>query len=82
MAPGAHAELATDVEQLMQELESQRVQHNHVGETMLQRDVSAVYLLRTRAAVSSRRGKFEQGVRTDCNTILKTHKHLFRTKRD
>ena len=63
-------------------MRKEAVKHNHVGETMLQRDVSAVYLLRTRAAVSSRRGKFEQGVRTDCNTILKTHKHLFRTKRD
>ena len=80
MAEGAHDELATDVAQLMQELEAQRVLHSHVGETMLQRDVSAVYLLRTRAAVSTKRGKFEQGVRTDCNAILKTHKHLFRKK--
>ena len=80
MAEGAHDELATDVAQLMQELEAQRVLHNHVGETMLQRDVSAVYLLRTRAAVSTKRGKFEQGVRADCNAILKTHKLLFRKK--
>ena len=79
MAAGAHADLEADAAQLLQELETQRLLHNHVGDTMLQRDVSAVYLLRTKAAVSARTGRFVGRVRADCNAILKTHRHLFKT---
>mgnify|MGYP001173657950 FL=1 len=78
MDEGAHGELATDVSHLLQELESQRISHNHLSDAMLQRDVSAVYLLRTGSSVAKKTGRFSGRVRADCNAILKTHKHLFR----
>ena len=78
MAEGAHRELEIDVAQLLQELENQRIAHNHLGDAMLQRDVSAVYLLRTGSTVTRKTGRFAGRVRADCNAILKTHKHLFR----
>ena len=78
MAEGAHGELEVDVGQMLQELENQRIAHNHLGDAMLQRDVSAVYLLRTGSTVTKKTGKFAGRVRADCNAILKTHKHLFR----
>ena len=78
MAEGAHDELAIDARQLLQELESKRVANNHASEAMLQRDVSAVYLLRTRSGVKKTTGRFAGRVRPDCNALLKTHKHLFK----
>ena len=78
MAEGAHGDLEIDVGQMLQELENQRIAHNHLGDAMLQRDVSAVYLLRTGSTVTKKTGRFAGRVRADCNAILKTHKHLFR----
>ena len=78
MAEGNHAELRTDVTHRMQELEAQRLAHNHVGDTMLQSDVSAVYLLGTRASICKKSNKFKGRVAADHNSILKTHRHLFK----
>lgn len=78
MAEGEHTELAADATHLMQELETQRLTHNHVGDTMLQSDVSAVYLLGAKVAVNKKSNKFVGRVAADHNSILKTHRHLFK----
>lgn len=78
MTEGAHTELEIDAAQMLQELEAQRAVHHHMGDAMLQRDVSAVYLLRNKATVKKSTGRFAGKIRADCNAILKTHKHLFR----
>jgi hypothetical protein len=57
-----------------------RLQHAHVGDRILQRDVMAVDLLR-RGGLLHPSGRFVGSVRAECNAILKTHKHLFRVKR-
>ena len=62
------------------ELNDLRLQHAHVGEQILQRDVLAVDLLR-RGGVLNRTGRFAGRVRAECSAILKTHKHLFRVQR-
>lgn len=78
MAEGEHTDLETDATRLMQELESERLSHNHVGDTMLQRDVSAVYLLGCRVSVSKKAQKFVGRVAANHSSILKTHRHLFK----
>lgn len=78
MAAGAHADLETDVSHLLGELAAQRAARGHGGDAMMQRDITAVYLLRNKAAVKKSTGKFVGKVQADCNSILKTHKHLFK----
>ena len=76
---GLHADCKIAVARcLMQELETQRLTHNHVGDTMLQSDVSAVYLLSAKVAVNKKTNKFVGRVAADHNSILKTHRHLFK----
>lgn len=65
MVEREHVELEKDVSQLLQELENQRIAHNH--KDLLQNDIAAVHLLRKRASAVSK--------------ILKTHKHLFRPQK-
>lgn len=78
MSAGAHPDLETDVSQLLSELAAQRAVRGHGGDAMMQRDITAVYMLRRKAAVKRNTGKFVGKVQADCNTILKTHKHLFK----
>jgi len=78
MVAGAHADLETDVSHLLGELAAQRAARGHGGDAMMQRDITAVYLLRNKATVKKSTGKFVGKVQADCNSILKTHKHLFK----
>lgn len=72
--------LALDMTAALDGLADARLRHNHVGDSMQQRDVIAVHMLRNRSALTNA-GKFAgKGVRADSNAILKTHKHLFRVK--
>lgn len=74
------AELRLDMDATLAHLNDLRVQHAHVGELILQRDVLAVDLLR-RGGVLNTSGRFVGRVRAECTAILKTHKHLFRVQR-
>jgi hypothetical protein len=73
-------ELRLDMDAALAHLNDLRLQHAHVGEQILQRDVLAVDLLR-RGGVLNRTGRFAGRVRAECSAILKTHKHLFRVQR-
>ena len=75
----ALAELEQDTQAAIANLNDLRLQHAHMGDQIMQRDVMAVYLLRNGSAVT-KGGKFVGRVRADCHAILKTHKHLFRVK--
>ena len=75
-----YGELRLDTDATLAHLNDLRLQHAHVGEQILQRDVLAVDLLR-RGGVLNRTGRFAGRVRAECSAILKTHKHLFRVQR-
>jgi hypothetical protein len=76
----SYAELKLDMDASLDHLNDLRLQHAHVGDRILQRDVMAVDLLR-RGGLLHPSGRFVGSVRAECNAILKTHKHLFRVKR-
>lgn len=75
-----YGELRLDTDATLAHLNDLRLQHAHVGEQIMQRDVLAVDLLR-RGGVLNRTGRFAGRVRAECSAILKTHKHLFRVQR-
>ena len=75
-----YGELRLDMDATLAHLNDLRLQHAHVGEQIMQRDVLAVDLLR-RGGVLNRTGRFVGRVRAECSAILKTHKHLFRVQR-
>lgn len=72
-------ELIVDMGNTLDELTDERLRNGHIGDTLLQRDVTAVHLLRKGTSVL-KTNKFNGRVRADCNAILKTHRHLFRVK--
>jgi hypothetical protein len=73
------SELRIDMDASLARLTDLRLEHSHMTEQILQRDVLAVDLLR-RGGVLNRAGRFAGSVRAECQAILKTHKHLFRVK--
>ena len=76
---GGNAAQAREAAEVRANLAEARARHAHIGDAMLHHDIVAVYLLRQRTAVT-KAGRFVGRVRADCNSILKTHKHLFKVK--
>jgi len=72
------ADMQLDMDAAFAELNDLRLQHAHVGDQILQRDVIAVHLLRKRSRLH-KSGRFAGRVSAECSAILKTHKHLFKT---
>ena len=79
MVPTEDRDLQPDMAATLANLAEARARHAHIGDAMLHHDIVAVYLLRQRTAVT-KAGRFVGRVRADCNSILKTHKHLFKVK--
>ena len=79
MAPSEDRDLQPDMAATLANLAEARARHAHIGDAMLHHDIVAVYLLRQRTTVT-KAGRFVGRVRADCNSILKTHKHLFKMK--
>lgn len=73
-----YADLQLDMDAAFADLNDLRLQHAHVGDQMLQRDVIAVHLLRKRTRLH-KSGRFAGRMSAECSAILKTHKHLFKT---
>jgi len=78
-ATAEHEDLALDMDASLSALSDARLRHNHMGESIMQYDKTAVHLLRKRTAIN-KSGKFVGRVSAECSAILKTHKHLFRVK--
>ena len=79
MVSQENKDLPLDMTTTLASLEEARARNAHIGDSIRQYDIMAVYLLRHGTAVG-KTGRFAGRVRADCNAILKTHKHLFRVK--
>lgn len=79
MSPCEDKDLQIDMTTTLASLEEAQARNLHMGDSIRQHDVVAVYLLRQGTTVNAS-GRFGGRVRADCNAILKTHKHLFKVK--
>jgi len=79
MSPCEDKDLPIDMTTTLASLEEAQARNSHMGDSIRQHDVVAVYLLRQGTTVNTS-GRFGGRVRADCNAILKTHKHLFKVK--
>lgn len=79
---GAGQGLELDMDAALAALDDARLSQPCVGDQLQKRDEHAIALLRGRTSIN-KRGRFGVGsVPPSCYPILKTHKHLFRTRHD
>ena len=78
----SNRDLESDMDAALSALDDVRLSQPCVGDQMQKRDEYAIALLRNRMPIT-KRGRFSVGsVPPSCYPVLKTHKHLFRTRND
>ena len=79
---GGNRDLESDMDAALAALDDARLGQPCVGDQMQKRDEHTIALLRNRTPIT-KRGRFIVGsVPPSCYPVLKTHKHLFRTRND